>query len=528
MSPTPSAASPPPPDDEEEYARRLAESVARRLEGSAATPMRAPFTPAEALLYLLLTRRIWMNRRVTRLELLDHLRFRASVSIDVTMPGAQELPAAALPEGVVGFYAPIAFIAHGDRLRDFDITDEGGQALSLIESRRFKVLAAEMLGKLAADALRTAGLPPADDAVEADIAAAVKGRDRPGMTPSVAVVVRGNSVYESIAEVFRTSSPLIVALPAGRRGIIKYRYEGYVAENEERHEGPRSERRRWPNLDIDRDRWAARRFTSWLVEWCVVRPMVAAAQAVAQLRAGAAFTLPRIGWRPVTFQLYRSTSAASSTHFEIAAPEGVFIERAILALRRSISTPEPRRRPAWAWRHAGVAIRYVEPALTSEQVVDQEERVGRAHLYCPGHPSTPVRIEARLRLKAEHLLGSVGAVLLIVGLLASGLILDVQGHSAVAEPAVALIVLVPTLYGGFVAQRIDHEVVRTMVAGIRMVVVGASLLSLVAAGTLAISGIAQRPLIWLCCLLGASTCLIVLVVALARSWRAQRAPASAK
>ncbi len=254
-------------------------------------------TLGPALLDLHLKRRVWIHRRVERIEFIDDVRVRRLISVDFTLPGWESYKTATqvLPAGFA--IVPVVLLRKS-LLRGFDIRDEKGSALPVLTLHQNQLLgAALIIGRaLAVGHERRLGAPTSETLSQ--LAAVVVNT-----SPTDAEQKR-----KALLEVYAKSpDPLLVALAhddvivpllsdlaqhfilctlmralLGERHIIKFAYEDYFKS-------------------VPRSRWTD----------------------VGGIQG-------QIGWGPVEFEAEVIVGTSESSHIEVPAPDELFIEKAEL------------------------------------------------------------------------------------------------------------------------------------------------------------------------------------------------------
>lgn len=173
----------------------------------------------------------WVARRVESLELHDEVTAHRRVSIDFTLPAAIRSRRILVPSRTV--FVPLSFVKK-EPLRNFDIRDERGQALSMLSRRENGELASAALSHLAE---LTLGMPPEPEILE-DIDALTymsEGNSQAslerlfrqaGAARLTRYRLREDATFRGLATWLAESFLLIVPLRADRaRRLIKFEYD---------------------------------------------------------------------------------------------------------------------------------------------------------------------------------------------------------------------------------------------------------------------------------------------------------------
>src|SRR5258708_24298535 len=97
-----------------------------------------------ALLDLLLKRRVWVHRRVERIEFIADVRVRRLISVDFTLPvwESYKIATKVLPAGFA--IVPVALLRKS-LLRGFDLRDVNGSSLPVLTMRQNQLLGAALI-----------------------------------------------------------------------------------------------------------------------------------------------------------------------------------------------------------------------------------------------------------------------------------------------------------------------------------------------------------------------------------------------
>jgi hypothetical protein len=105
------------------------------------------YSIAIAVVPLLLHPRLWIHRRVESIAFLDVSRLMRRVSVDFTVPALEEIPVK-LPNGHEIAFVPLSLLAKRV-LKNFDLFDESGSALTVLTQEQNTVIAEAILNVLA-------------------------------------------------------------------------------------------------------------------------------------------------------------------------------------------------------------------------------------------------------------------------------------------------------------------------------------------------------------------------------------------
>jgi len=374
----------------------------------------------------------WIHRRVETLELLDDARVRRHVSVDFTMPKNLGTKGTTWPDAVV---VPIG-LAYKEVFKNFASFGGTTAAVPVLTRTQTRIVTyfflvgiAETLEKRSLDPERrrqllyVIGSSPAQARARLNI---LRGR-RPEPGRGIRAQRRswcnrhqpappGDPLWSqaplgAFMDDFAIAFLLMIVLPKqpGHRLIAKYEHE----------------------TDLGRHSIGLR-------PGRLLR--------VALEKVGLAAARVRI---PIN-----SLGLSDSYHAEIGAPPGLAISRARLTIRRGRE---------WV------------------PIADDPVGIDRAHLHLESSPpagnlsqrpdswiGTQATIDLRLRLRPESLLRPAFLISwLISALLASGLALRLLGISEHQDPAVVLLVALPTIFAVYLAAPGEHRMVQRLVGTVR-------------------------------------------------------------
>ncbi len=411
-----------------------------------------------ACVHLIADPKSWINRRVETIEMLTHEETRRRVSVDFTLSDAQ-LASLRLDDGIV---VPLSLLTKEPR-RNFDLRDESGRSVPVLGKQQNgdlaliallqaaleslpKDLSAGTFEVVAADLRRVVFDAPGDamDALGAFIASAEEG-DR------WRAAIWGSGACRSMLEAFWLNYVLFAVLDPDtpNRRVLKYGYGDDF------------------NLDPD-DQGLAERLHPAELLLKLRRPD----------RRRFLIDCPA-AWR------------AASFHVEIAIPEELRVERALL-----------------------------HDIERDEVLSDVDENVNRAAVYATTvleeHHATIAYAEvAPERAGRTSLAGMTSLV--VAGLLWLGVASDLDARTPAA--AVSLLLAGAAVFSGLTAAQGEHRIVRRVFAASRRWLGVVALSALVASATLAMELPDREPVvIWRVC------AIVCTVAAIRLAWSAVRAP----
>jgi hypothetical protein len=187
----------------------------------------------DALAALLLAEEAWVHRRVETLDVVSAEVVRRQVSVDFALPGPLR---AALQVGEGQCLVPLALLRK-QILRHFDLRNEAEEPVPVLARDHTMLLAGAALLSQAADALP--GLHPALTGLLLDVVRApdeVTGRERLAALeagaeedPGVAAVLAHEPTARLLADLAESYPLLGVLSDSGRRRVVKYRYDSFLA-----------------------------------------------------------------------------------------------------------------------------------------------------------------------------------------------------------------------------------------------------------------------------------------------------------
>lgn len=186
----------------------------------------------DALATLVLAEDGWIHRRVETLGVLTAEVARRQLTVDFTLPEGLRDPLRIGAQWIV----PLATLRKR-KLRNFDLRDEGDEALPLLGRKHNQLLGAAAVVSQAADVLpdppaalidQLSGIVRAPDAQDGkrrleELYAASAG------DPAAAAVLDHEPVWRLLAQLAENYLLLALAGDVGRRRVIKYRYDSFLS-----------------------------------------------------------------------------------------------------------------------------------------------------------------------------------------------------------------------------------------------------------------------------------------------------------
>lgn len=194
-----------------------------------------------------------------------------------------------------------------------------------------------------------------------------------------------------------------------------------------------------------------------------------------------------LGLSPVRFGVLAPTiGMAESYHIEVASPDELMIDVASL-------------------------YEFSETAGLDKR--DSEYGVSRTHLHVTDATRGAIGfLDIRFRLRRSGITFAAGLIgLVTTGVLGSGWLLHREGIRASPDVAAVLIVALPGLFATYLARPGEHGLVKRLVGGLRMLILGLAVCSFVADSSLAIdiSGYARSWIWGICCVVAALGTLVL-------------------
>ena len=415
---------------------------------------------APASLELLRRGNDWVNRRVETIELIDDRSVRLQVSVDFRLP--EHLPGALELVGERTHFVPLTYLPRRTDLTYFDVKDEDGRSLPLLNRTDNGMITGAILGLAAERALDRSGARSRGVELAADLRAYLAGiptqptdvakglvrtvlnaENRQAYTdPAVARIVLRDAWLRALLAVCVSSSVVHVPLVArgGQRRILKISWE---------------------------ERWRTK---------SPVEGRRGGTRAMRGLRTASRW----MGWRPYSPFLERPhIGDAESYHVQIAVPPDVEMTEAGL-----VTAP-----PAWALNTLFVGTRR-PPKPPEDETSRRFEPFARgftqrAHLYVDqSHQHRIGFLWIRLRASRQGFLS--GAVLTAMLVTAVLTLFAFRADAIVgqSEPAAALLLLVPALIAGFLVRSGEHAMSRRLLTGPRRLTTVLAALPLLASALL--------------------------------------------
>jgi hypothetical protein len=379
----------------------------------------------------------WVRRRVETISYVADLTIHRQMSVDFVLPAADS----ADPDDPMGdialqtqIWVPL-WMPRKEPLTHFDVWDEDGKALSVLNTREN--------GELAARALRllVPGEALSDDRREQIVtiakgtaAAAKSALDAatPWLEEVLPTGTSGRVLFEDLSEGFMLLVP--ISYQAGAPRVIKWSVD---------------ERLKWSGHQPDDETLAIR--------WATALALREKVQAFPGIPVG----------------------LAESFHVEVVAPEDVEIADAMMVARQ--------------WSPTGPAeSNGVVPSIVS--VARQHER---AHLYvsvlAPREDTEKARgddatVIVSLRAKRTSSFLGLCVTTLLIGLMLLGV--RVRLHQLDSTNAVALLLVFPALVAAYLARPGEHILAARLLGGIRLLALIGAVVAIVTAAMIA-SGFVQ-------------------------------------
>jgi hypothetical protein len=367
----------------------------------------------------------WIHRRVESKSFLDEVRMLHRTSLDFTIPQA-DLPALSTDRSIR--LVPLLLLSK-TKLRRFDLRDEQGRALPALSLQQNARIAAECLAALYELACGQAApkLTPATRVIDL-LTELVRANPPEAEEARNQLLLGGESVLADHAAAIRAHGPLSTLITDFTPGFLLMTL--LAAKPGDRRVIKLSYVQTFkPVVHSQVFRRWFREFGRW------------------------------IGWLEHSLELYPSgIGSAQSYHFELDMPTDLLIQTAVL--RRSRPTPE---------------------------VLDRERCVILTHLNAAEQDrGAAASVEIQFRLRASMLWPGFLISAATTVLLAFGTLLRGTGFHPQLDPASALLVALPALFAAFTIAT-EHRLTRRLAAGARAGAIGAALLSLIAAGTIAVT-----------------------------------------
>lgn len=361
----------------------------------------------------------WVRRRVEQLEFLDDRVVKRSVSVDFRLPTwYAESPQI---EEVGVWLAPLAMLVKRP-LVNFDLRDEEGRSLSLVDSRESGLIAAATLIVAAGDVLRRHGQEHDEGAIVPDLErvancelgeaedAVRRAVDSHDATRSSRLLLSRHGRTDRLIRDLSRNFPVLTPLsqPTADR-VLKFSYEEPLG---------------WPR-----------------------RPWKRKTAALA--------------WRAAPLALEASgAAAAQSYHCEVQAPNDLEIRDAEL-----IAT--------WQGGHRHVSNSGSESQRVHLYISDLPT-------------DAKVTMKARIQPDRLELLWSSVVLGLISSLLLTGGVLfrDRVGHASNSTDT--LLVAVPALLAAYLVTTGEHDLTRRLLSGVRLLVAAIGVFAFLSAATLAL------------------------------------------
>jgi len=417
----------------------------------------------------LLSTHEWMHRRVYQLGYTARGLTQMRISVDLTIDDRFR-PFQALEDGTYIFFIPVLLLRKWPPLLSLDLRDEAGRSLPLLTSDKNREVDASVLE----------ALPP------------------PGLLKETA----GPTLHQIAVTDKQGASGQVEAL-------------GTVIENAAR-DLPPDERHRWRQTLL-----VASSLASNSLLWARLqgefgkRTIVKIAfqdETKRELIVGRRI-LTSLSWAPKRVIVpFPNAGEGNSLHIQVDPPPELRIHRARLQLVDPLEPPatplgkpkrSKRRRELWwtfkntvKWRfgrnlRSGPAPSSVEPTLLPEEVRPSSgepyswETDDRAYLYVSGErkqaavAEIDLAVDERIHLKSSAVAtsGAIMFLLTFATVLAAGMTKHV-------EASTTLFLLVPALLGYLVIRPGEHPLLREHLAGIRVLLLAAGALPVVAAAIL--------------------------------------------
>lgn len=391
----------------------------------------------------LLNDQSWVRRRVETVEVTSTISTERRVSLDIDVSRLVNIAKECNIEDTKYLYFPLTLLTKR-LLIDFDVTDESGRSLSLATSDE---------DSYAAQALLLASL----DAADMDPA-----KFSPHVMKKMYDIVKDEPLRQdarTIANISRLQQ---------NTGILGWQLQNPTA----------ADRQLWGELFKQREYLL--RVTEFTTQYMpIVRIDTSESLRIIKYstmesewtwsRRGMRFR-ERIGWSPAYFGFNApSLGRAQRDHFRVCAPRDSFVTAAVV--RSVTGGPGP-----------------LEPADSGENFIGRITP-GRALVYTQNRKSSgPSQVVVGLRPTTRGFITPafwgplISAVLLALGAIGQrvfGVLDTIKDNSA--EPAVALLVVVPSVLAAYLARDDEHQVRSVLLMVPRHLVAGTSALTFVAA-----------------------------------------------
>src|SRR3954452_16801637 len=217
----------------------MADRAGEPRPGVQLPPLDQPYLDAvargagDALAALLLAEEAWVHRRVETLDVLSDEIVRRQMSVDFALPAPLR---PALRVGEEQAIVPLALMRK-QILRNFDLRNEAEEAVSVLARDHTTLLAGAALLAQASDAVRALA-PELAGRLLAVVRSpdAARGRDRLAaleadaeLDPAVAAGLDHEPTARLLGDLAENYPLLAVLDDTGRRRIVKYRYDSFVA-----------------------------------------------------------------------------------------------------------------------------------------------------------------------------------------------------------------------------------------------------------------------------------------------------------
>ena len=412
---------------------------------------------AFGVLELLVSRHLWVHRRVEALEFIDEIRVRRKVSVDFWLPTWEGYKRVleVLPSGFA--LVPLTSLRKGS-LRNFDVTDQSGEALPTLTKAQNQRLGFALLISQAVTVAFATGVSELPPQITADMGAIVS-------TDNVQVAEERRHAFFSktedgalrralasdelfpllLAELSRDFLlSVVVRAKPGERHIVKYSYEDSLR----------------PHGNIP---GLGDRVRRWLVG--------------------------RLGWSGVELATTLALGTSGTHHIEVPAPDELYVERARL--------------------------------LVGQNVVGTDGPAERIHIRTTMHTPTQGLVVLTMRLQPRGVLTAAFLVSVFIWLLlAGGALLHYAWRIERAGDVVPSVLLaVPGVFGAYLFTPGQHRLLRKLFVGIRVVVLAITALSFAAAILLAVKlPPGTRPKLWYGLAGLATVAMAALTAAFISSW----------
>jgi hypothetical protein len=408
------------------------------------------FVIASVLFELLNDLQSWVYRKVETVEILEPASLHRRVSVDLRVP--RELPSGLLVDPDLLPVTPLGFLGK-EVLRRFDLRDDAGSVLPLLTKEQNGPLAHDIL--IAAAEARLLSL---DDEIARELELVATGRpaEASAVIASWRRAARDESAarhpayaqlcadegFMTVASALATEFVLCVDRPAepGERRVFKFAYESEWGRGKTRRERIANACGwRWMAVDVD------------------------APQA----------------------------HLARSYHLEVFSGTDVDIGAARLAF--SLIPP------LIVADEAGPEVRHDPQAPPPRQPVIDRPAGTRAHVYCaaldPGvRADATVWLRARMAALPAWAFGI--ALFLTLLLIGGGIFLDDITAEENSQVAAALILLVPTFVAASLIQPGEHRLVTALLWGVRALLAGTIIATVVAVSVLAGVAACAQGWVW--------------------------------